>query len=101
MSPKKQSSPPSQRRSMVAPLLIVGGLFAIAVLIIVASASNQRPAFTPQVSGAPRAQIDQTQIDHGIVAFEQQVESVFRLKNVGDRPLSILGEPRVELLQGC
>lgn len=86
---------------MVAPLLIVGGLFAIAVLIIVASASNQRPAFTPQVSGAPRAQIDQTQIDHGIVAFEQQVESVFRLKNVGDRPLSILGEPRVELLQGC
>lgn len=86
---------------MVAPLLIVGGLFAIAVLIIVASAANQRPAYTPQVSGAPRAQIDQTQIDHGTVAFEQQVESVFRLKNVGDRPLTILGEPRVELLQGC
>ncbi len=101
MSTKKQSPRSKlQQRPPILPLTI-GVVFVVAVIVVLVAASKQGSSTPPEVSGAPRARLDQTQIDLGAVRFEQQVESIFRLKNVGDLPLIILGEPRVELLQGC
>ena len=83
---------------------------AVAVVVVVAAGAvvaivlgnrNSGPAYTAEVTGAPRAAVDQTVVDHGAVAFNQPVESVFSVTNVGDQPLVILGEPRVQLVAGC
>lgn len=82
------------------PVIIVGAIAAILAIIALVTGNRDEP-FEPQVTGVPRAEVDQTSIDHGTVRFEQSVESVFRIRNVGDQPLLILGEPRVQLMEGC
>lgn len=101
MSTKKQSPRSKlQQRPPILPLTI-GVVFVVAVIVVLVAASKQGSSTPPEVSGAPRARLDQTQIDLGKVPLDQQVESVFHLRNVGDHPLVILDEPRVELVQGC
>ena len=73
-------------------LLLVGG-----GLVMWPSA----PAESPQVTGAPRLVVDQTIIDEGYVKLNKTIKTTFNLKNVGDQPLQILDEPRVELVEGC
>lgn len=55
----------------------------------------------PEVTGAPHLTVDQATIDAGMVKFETPVQAAFRLRNTGDEPLQILGEPHVELIEGC
>jgi hypothetical protein len=45
--------------------------------------------------------VDQTTIDEGDVKLGQTIRSAFRLQNAGDQPLQILGEPQVEVIEGC
>ena len=59
------------------------------------------PNFEPEVTGAPRLVVDQTTIDEGEVKVNTQIRTAYRLQNVGDQPLKILGEPAVELVEGC
>jgi hypothetical protein len=40
-------------------------------------------------------------VDEGYVRFNVPVRTTFRLSNVGDQPLQILGQPQVELVEGC
>jgi hypothetical protein len=84
----------------VALLLIIGGVW----LVRSSNEINPNPVdpnFEPQVTGAPRLVVDQTTIDEGEVKVNTQVRTAFRLQNVGDQPLHILGEPAVELVEGC
>ncbi|MBL8131337.1 MAG: DUF1573 domain-containing protein [Anaerolineae bacterium] len=84
------------------PLMI---LVVVAILGVIglafAASQGAAPPFTPEVIGAPHAQVDTTLIDHGDVKMEDFAESIFRVRNAGDQTLRILGEPRVELVQGC
>lgn len=82
------------------PAIVLGAVLVV-IGVVAAVTGGRRTSFTPEISGAPRADFDQTSIDHGPVSFEQVVESVYRVRNVGDQPLNILGEPRVELVEGC
>lgn len=91
---------PPHRPVWLMPAVIVGVIAAI-LAVIALVINNRDDAFEPQVTGAPRAEVDVTSIDHGAVHFEQPVESVFRVRNIGDQPLVILGEPRVQLMEGC
>lgn len=91
---------PAHRPVWLLPVIVVGVIAAILAIIALVTGSRDDP-FAPQVTGAPRAEFDQTSIDHGTIHFEQPVESVFRIRNVGDQPLLILGEPRVQLMEGC
>jgi hypothetical protein len=75
-----------------AAVLIVGG-------VVIASAPAS-PA-SPAVAGAPRLSVDPTTVDEGYVKYGTPVHETFRLSNLGDRPLQILGQPEVELVQGC
>ncbi len=80
-----------------------------AVLIIVVgflawrggTSGTKAASATPQVTGSPKLSVDRDSIDFGKVPLNQTVQADFKLKNVGDRPLRILGEPRVELVKGC
>ncbi len=76
-------------------LIILGGVW-------LAWPNNQvDPNFEPEVIGAPRLVVEQTTIDAGDVKVNTQIRTAFRLQNVGDEPLQILGEPAVELVEGC
>ena len=39
-------------------------------------------------------------VDEGYLQYDVQVRTAFRLSNVGDQPLEILGAP-VKLVEGC
>ena len=76
-------------------LLLVGGLIAI---LFSRSGGEE---FVPEVTGGPRLQVDTELVDHGDVKLGTTIQSVFKVKNVGDSDLIIQGEPAVELLEGC
>jgi hypothetical protein len=75
-------------------LLIVGG-------VVVWISSNQETAVTPQVVGSPKLAVDQTVVDEGYLQYNVPVRTTYRLSNVGDQPLKIVGQPMVELVEGC
>jgi len=82
----------------------VGAVLIIVVGFLVwrGSTSGAKAASaTPQVTGGPKLSVDRDSIDFGKLPLDQTVRAEFKLKNVGDRPLRILGEPRVELVKGC
>jgi len=56
---------------------------------------------TPQVTGGPKLSVDREVIDLGKLPLDSMVRAEFKLKNVGDQPLAVRGEPRVELVKGC
>ena len=57
--------------------------------------------FTPEVTGAPRVEVPQDFIDYGDVKLGETITTTFEVRNMGDEPLVILGEPQVELVEGC
>jgi hypothetical protein len=75
-------------------LLIVGG-------VVIWNGLGRRTTAPPQVTGAPRLAVDQSTIDEGDVKLGKTIRSAFRLHNVGDQPLQVLGEPQVEVVEGC
>lgn len=97
---KKPVSKPQPRPPWLIPVVALAGIILTAILTFVFN-SQQRTPFVPEVEGAPHAEVSNTVIDHGEVKFEQPVASVFRIRNVGDQPLTIVSEPRIELIQGC
>ena len=76
-------------------LLVLGGVW------LAWPSNNIDPNFVPEVTGAPRLVVEQTTIDEGDVKVNTQIRTAYRLQNVGDQPLQILGEPAVELVEGC
>lgn len=80
----------------------VVAIVSVGFFILNDSKANAKLAdATPESARGARLSVDQTVIDFGKVKFNQPVTAVFKLKNIGDQPLRILGEPRVELVQGC
>lgn len=55
---------------------------------------------TEAFTGGPRLAVDRTVHDEGPVPYEHEVQAAFRLKNVGDEPLT-LDEITVNTLEGC
>lgn len=104
---RRQDSPPPAAQIRLPHLLALGGLgvglaLVIAVLLAQRSQANGVPArFTPAYTGGPRVAVAQEVFDYGDVRFNTPVETVFRVRNVGDAPLEILGEPQVRLVEGC
>lgn len=85
------------------------GLAALAVIgLVIWLAQGRQTATvtstsesTPEVVGQPSAVIDQTAFDYGDVKLGKTIETVFRVKNVGDQALVFAGEPVVEVVEGC
>ena len=81
-------------------ILLGGGLLVAVVAFMVVRASLQ-PPYVPEVTGKPSAAIDQSYFDYGTVPDLSQINTTFHVKNVGDQQLFIIGEPQVEVVQGC
>jgi hypothetical protein len=94
---KKQPTPFFNQKGAI----LFGVVVVVALLgFFIVRASSQKP-YIPEVTGKPRAVIDQTFIDYGDVINNSRVETTFHIKNVGDENLIVLGEPRVEVVEGC
>jgi hypothetical protein len=59
------------------------------------------PAFTPEVTGAPRLKVDKESIDLGDRKVEQLVSVSFEISNVGDQLLRFTQQPYIEVAEGC
>jgi hypothetical protein len=108
MSKKRRSkkTKASPKRQFPWLWLAVGG----AVLLVIGGLSLVWPSsdsgvvsldVTPEVTGAPRLAVDQEVIDEGYIKLDKTIRTTFRLRNVGDEPLYVMGEPAVELVEGC
>ena len=79
--------------------LAVGGIAVILIgVFLLFSTSN---GYVPTVTGEPQISVEQTHFDYGSVQYGTQVETVVRVRNTGDQPLIISGEPRVQVVEGC
>jgi hypothetical protein len=104
------STPANNANKKLSPwaLLIGLGLVLIAGVFLISRASQPSQSSTesnlssvPPVAGSPRVFVAQDRIDHGDVKLNATIDSVFTIRNIGDQDLIILGEPRVELVEGC
>ena len=105
---RSRAQAPARRERFVGPLLIVAGLLILGAVLLVALLSNRtsEAATTTtgspdQGSGTPQVAVAQDTIDLGSIRFNTPAQSVFTVRNTGDRDLAVLGEPRVELVEGC
>jgi hypothetical protein len=54
-----------------------------------------------QAKGGPRVSVDKELIDFGTVPFRKFVDASFRIRNIGDQPLTLPANPPLDLLEGC
>jgi mannose-6-phosphate isomerase-like protein (cupin superfamily) len=95
----KHLKPPPHRNRQL--WIFLGGLAVVVIGLGIWLMTKAGPAEPPQVTGGPRLTVNQTLIDEGDVKVNTRVQTTFRLKNVGDQPLYLMSEPRVELVEGC
>ena len=107
---KKNRRTPQQKRSKASPRqfpwhwLAWGGaaiLLLFAGFLVLESRSSDAPSATLLETGAPRLMVERTSIDEGYIKYDVPIRTTFRLSNVGDQPLEILGTPLVSLVRGC
>ncbi len=99
---QKRSKQKSNNRFFWGLLGFAGLIVAIAAVVMQPKDYTVPDDYEPEVEGAPKlAVISSETVDYGDVRLGTTVETVFQIQNVGDENLQILGEPVVELLQGC
>lgn len=86
--------PPSHKRRV---LWWVGSAAVLLVGLLVIWGINLQS----QAKGAPRLAVEQDTFNYGDVKLGITVETVFRVRNVGDKPLLILNQPRLQVIEGC
>jgi len=89
------------RSKWLFPALLVGLVLAFIGIVFALIQSNQQAPYIAEVTGRPSAAIDRTAFDYGDVVNNSWVETTFHVTNVGDQDLVILGEPLVEVVEGC
>ena len=94
---KKGTAQPNPQRSWwlwgaaaIAALFVVGGLGLLFI-----------PGQIGAEGGTPKVVVSQTTIDEGYQKLNETIRTSFILRNEGDASLQILGEPKVELVEGC
>jgi hypothetical protein len=91
---------------------VIGGVIFIVVALVLLTRGNDNSSksgqtafdsdFEPEVTGAPQvAVLPQDAIDYGDVKLGTTVNTEFKVRNVGDKPLVVIGEPQVEVIEGC
>ena len=97
------SKPASARQTFWLPIVAGGAILVLIVgLAFWWTSSSAALATAPQVGGGgPQLTVDRPVIDDGYVKFDTPVRAAFKLNNIGSQPLQILGEPQVELIEGC
>ncbi len=102
------------RRRLPRPLIVglvalvaVGAVLAVALLTRGGTPGATQASAGPanwsvaSYSGGPRLAVDRTSVDAGRVPYEHPVAATFRLKNVGDRTLTLQPPGAAQVLDGC
>jgi len=80
-------------------------LWAVAAAAVILVVSGLTVLLTTNArqpgNGAPKVVADRTEIDEGYQKLNSTIRTSFKLRNEGDGPLQILGEPEVKLVEGC
>jgi hypothetical protein len=93
---------PAQKRSWLwAAFIGAAAILGVAALALALQGRQATTSDTPEVTGGPSAQIEQTLFDYGDVKLGQTIKTQIPVKNVGDTQLAFAGEPRVEVVEGC
>lgn len=118
-SPSSSKSPPSSQtggpRWLFIALVAAGALvLTVAAWVLLRGGGGSTQSASPtqaaqpaqagqtsQTVSGPRLSVAQDIFDYGDVKVNQPVEAVFRVTNVGDKPLQILEQPLVEVVEGC
>ncbi len=96
----QKAQPPSRW-----PKLLVPGVLTVVVVVGAATwfflQRTSPQVVAAQYTGGARLAVDQDLIDFGNVRFEKFVTANFRVRNVGDKPLLLPANPRVDAVEGC
>ena len=76
-------------------------VIVVGIILFQANTASSQTNAAIQVKGAPRISLVQDTFDYGDVRLGTTVQTVFRVRNVGDQPLVILNQPRVQVVEGC
>jgi hypothetical protein len=82
-------------------VIAVGAVFIVVGFLAWRGSRPPQTTPSPGSTGGARLSVDRATIDFGKVPLDVPVKATFKLQNVGDQPLTLKGEPRVELVQGC
>lgn len=84
---------------------LISGALVLAVIVGVATwyllPRESLTSDAAQGRSGPRLAVDKELIDFGAVRFNKMVDARFLLKNVGDQPLKLAVDQRVEAIEGC
>lgn len=76
----------------------VATFFVTAIYLLL---SHQGPPYEPEIMGRPAVQVSETRFEYGDVHYNTPITTSFQVKNVGDKTLFILGDPQIQVLEGC
>ena len=103
-SKKKATTPQGGATSAKILLRLGAALFSVGILMGGAALylTQEQVPYVPEVVGGPRMAVSQEIFDYGDVKVNTPIETVFRVRNIGDEVLQFLDdEPLVELKDGC
>lgn len=99
---KRKAASPARHSPFALYLGLGVLLFIVAGLALVWRPGSRETTGAPaQLADGPRLAVDKEEIDFGPVPINKAVKAAFRLTNIGDQPLQVLGEPRIEVREGC
>jgi len=89
--------------------LALGGLLIVAIAAFASATTSTELGQTNKaildtavtVHGKAQLQVDRERIDLGQLKLGQFVKAVFKLSNVGDRPLRFTASPYITVVEGC
>ncbi len=95
------SSKKSQKRSVALFLTLWFGASLLGLGLFAVLRDGSGSTYVPEVTGAPRLEVDREKLDLGDVRLGREVTASFTLANVGDQPLRFTREPYVKVAAGC
>ncbi len=95
----KAKSASRRPRFQVLGILVVAALVGLGTWLFLTKSSPQVVA--GEYKGGARLAVDRDLVDFGNVRLEKFVTARFNLRNVGDQPLRLAVDPRVEAVEGC
>ncbi|HWU36898.1 MAG TPA: hypothetical protein VN203_04565 [Candidatus Acidoferrum sp.] len=105
MAKSKESRTDPKTKSGTRWPILVPGILVVAVLVglgtwlFLMKSSSQ--VMAAEYNRGPRLAVDRDLVDFGNVPFKKLVTARFHLRNVGDQPLVLAVDPRVEAIEGC